>query len=47
MTDLILPNFKCLRCTHEWFPRSNKLPVLCPKCKSAKWNKKKECVQKQ
>jgi hypothetical protein len=29
---------KCLRCPHEWYPRTPKEPVICPKCKSPYWN---------
>ena len=44
MPNLVLPVLKCLRCKdgYEWIPRSTKLPVTCPKCKSPNWNKKKE-----
>lgn len=30
---------KCLRCSHEWLPRSTDLPKNCPVCKSPYWNK--------
>lgn len=36
-----LPRFRCLRCGHQWYPRSPKAPVKCPKCKSVIWNKPK------
>lgn len=31
---------KCKRpaCGHEWFQKSDKKPVQCPKCKSYKWD---------
>lgn len=29
---------KCLRCGHEWTPRTNAIPDRCPKCTSEKWN---------
>jgi uncharacterized Zn ribbon protein len=31
----------CKRCGHEWKPRNDKLPTVCPnpKCKSPYWNK--------
>ena len=32
-------NLKCKRCGHGWIPRSEKLPAVCPKCKSPYWNK--------
>ncbi len=33
--------YRCDRCGHEWIPRIKKteLPTICPKCKSAYWNK--------
>ncbi len=31
------PFLRCLRCNHSWIKRVEK-PVLCPKCKSPKWN---------
>jgi predicted Zn-ribbon and HTH transcriptional regulator len=27
----------CKKCGHEWLPRSTDEPVICPKCKSARW----------
>ena len=34
---------KCNRCEHEWTPRSDKLPKVCPNpdCKSPYWNKER------
>ena len=29
----------CERCDHEWLPRRKEKPIICPKCKSAYWNK--------
>lgn len=31
---------KCKRakCQHEWFQKSDKKPVQCPRCKSYKWD---------
>ena len=43
--------FRCLRCGHEWIPRANMneltgtvkdKPRLCPKCKSAYWDRPKK-----
>lgn len=33
--------YRCDRCNHEWYPRlqTKELPAICPKCKSAYWNK--------
>ena len=31
--------YRC-RCGHEWFPRNkSEKPRVCPKCKSANWDK--------
>ncbi len=36
-----IPTLECLRCGHTWYPRTNRLPKVCPnrKCKSPYWNK--------
>ncbi|HLC57543.1 MAG TPA: hypothetical protein VJH95_03155 [Candidatus Nanoarchaeia archaeon] len=32
--------YKCNNCSYEWVPRSQKeKPLICPKCKSARWDK--------
>ena len=31
---------RCRVCGHEWFPRSPRRPGVCPKCKSANWDRK-------
>jgi len=31
----------CLRCDHKWASRLERLPKVCPKCKSPYWNSKK------
>ena len=42
-----LKELKCLRCEHKWIPRKTDVRI-CPKCKSAFWDKKKETrVKKQ
>ena len=33
---------RCRVCGHEWFPRSPRRPGVCPKCKSANWDRKEE-----
>lgn len=30
---------KCKRCNHEWRPRFDEEPEICPKCKSPYWKK--------
>lgn len=34
-----IPKYKCLRCEHEWIPRSENYPRVCPKCMSPYWDK--------
>jgi len=39
MPKVILHGFRCHRCDHEWLPRdANRLPTVCPGCKSPYWN---------
>lgn len=30
--------YRCERCDHEWVPRSDNEPRVCPRCKSPYWN---------
>jgi len=32
----------CLKCGHEWIPRIETRPILCPKCKSPTWDKERK-----
>ena len=32
-----IKRLECLRCHHVWWPKSTKLPKVCPKCKSVLW----------
>jgi len=32
-----MKTYKCKQCGHEWIPRMVS-PVMCPKCKSYRWN---------
>ena len=32
-----LHKLACLRCGGEWYPRTTKKPVACPKCRSPYW----------
>ena len=37
--------YRCERCGHEWIPRDNgKEPRVCPKCKSAWWDRPRRSV---
>jgi len=31
----------CERCYHKWLSRKERLPIICPSCKSAYWNIKR------
>lgn len=42
--------YRCERCGHIWTPRKstygdNIIPVLCPACRSAYWNRQRERKQ--
>ena len=42
MPDTIkLPTLKCLRCGHEWIPRTSRMPKTCPNkgCNSPYWDR--------
>jgi predicted Zn-ribbon and HTH transcriptional regulator len=39
MKAIAIYNHKCKRCGHEW-QSVNKRPVVCPRCKSYKWDEK-------
>lgn len=45
--DIILPTLSCNRCNHEWIPRANKLPEVCPHCNSPYWNKERRQKMKK
>lgn len=44
--EMDLPTFHCLRCDHGWIPRKPKKPLICPKCKSAYWDRPRKVVPK-
>ena len=33
--------YRCERCSHQWVPRAETEPRVCPKCKSPYWDKPK------
>ena len=39
MPKVQLWGYLCERCGHEWLPRQEEEPRVCPKCKSPYWNK--------
>lgn len=34
---IVLTRLKCKRCGHGWYPKSENMPMVCPKCKSPYW----------
>ena len=40
--------YKCLRCNHEWIPRSDEKPKVCPnkKCHSPYWDRPRVLMTK-
>ncbi len=34
----MINGFICERCNHNWVPRKNETPKVCPRCKSPYWN---------
>jgi len=41
MTDKPNVWHKCKWCEHEWLARTPFRPVVCPRCKSYKWDKER------
>lgn len=37
---------RCERCDHEWVPRANSEPTVCPRCKSPYWNRPRKDAKK-
>lgn len=42
---VMLSGCRC-RCGHEWLPRDGVRPLVCPKCKSPRWDKPKKFERK-
>lgn len=38
--------YRCERCDHEWVPRSEVAPRVCPKCKSPYWDRPRKKDEK-
>lgn len=36
---ILVQAYHCERCSHTWLPRSEERPLLCPKCKSLRWDR--------
>jgi hypothetical protein len=45
-SEVTMRKLKCLRCEHEWIPRTVDVRQ-CPKCKSAFWNVPKKASTKE
>lgn len=39
--------FRCERCGHEWVPRNEPEPRVCPKCKSPYWDRPRKQPKKK
>lgn len=37
----------CNRCGKSWWPKSPKLPLQCPKCRSPYWNRERKHPKKE
>ena len=38
-TPITLMGYRCERCAHQWVPRLDREPSVCPSCKSPYWNR--------
>jgi hypothetical protein len=36
-----MDGYRCVRCGHEWIPRKDDHPRVCPKCKSPFWDRER------
>lgn len=43
-TTIKVKRYNCERCSHEWQPRKEEKPIICPECKSPYWDRKRENV---
>jgi len=41
-----MAGYRCERCSHKWVPRGKAVPVICPKCKSPYWDRKRKLNKK-
>lgn len=39
--------YRCERCDHEWIPRAERTPTICPKCKTPYWDRPRERPRRQ
>lgn len=45
--QLLVWGFRCERCGHEWVPRREEEPRVCPSCKSPYWNRPRKDTGKR
>jgi len=41
MGKIKIEGYFCERCSHKWVSRNKNMPIVCPRCKSPYWNKKR------
>lgn len=46
MPKVQLWGYRCERCGHEWLPRQEGEPRVCPKCKSPYWDRPRKIAGK-
>jgi hypothetical protein len=39
--------YHCVRCAHDWIPRSAEYPRQCPRCRSAYWDRPRTHPQRR
>lgn len=39
MAKIVIHGYRCERCGHQWVPREEGSPKVCPKCKSPYWDR--------
>jgi DNA-directed RNA polymerase subunit RPC12/RpoP len=37
--EIKVMGYRCERCEHEWVPKAQTEPRVCPRCKSPYWNR--------
>ena len=42
MAEIMIKGYQCERCTHQWVPRDESNPRVCPKCKSPYWDRPRQ-----
>ena len=45
MPEKLIKAWECNRCGHVWVARTKIIPVTCPKCRSAYWDKPRKTGQ--